>query len=218
MQGTFIVFEGIDGAGTTTQTKLFVDALVKKGIPTHSTNEPSSGPVGCLLRQCITGRLLVPGKTGPKPPSWAEMALLFAADRLDHLESEILLNLNDGITVVTDRYYHSSYAYQTLTSGKDPNEIFNWIKDLNVWARKPDLTFILDVPSSEASKRRNLRLSGIELFDDNDLQNNLAMFYKNMDKYLPEENIIIIDNLKPAEEVHKECFSIYEEYLKVKTS
>src|SRR5688572_15881873 len=114
VEGSFIVLEGVDGAGTTTHTKILTETLRKRGLPVHPTREPSDGPIGVLLRQMLTGRVVVPGLHGPRPPSWTTMALLFAADRVDHVEAEILPNLMDGVSVISDRYVHSSVAYQSI--------------------------------------------------------------------------------------------------------
>lgn len=103
IDGLFIVLEGVDGAGTTTHTKLLAASLGARGLPVHTTREPSDGPIGVMIRQILTGRLVVPGMNGPRPPTWKTMALLFAADRADHVEAEIEPNLRDGVTVISDR-------------------------------------------------------------------------------------------------------------------
>ena len=82
-RGHLIVLEGVDGAGTTTQAERLREAFVRRGLPAHVTAQPSQGPVGMLIRQVLSGRLV---QNGAKPPSWATMALLFAADRQDHQE------------------------------------------------------------------------------------------------------------------------------------
>ena len=99
IEGHFIVIEGIDGSGTTTHCCTCSRiGSPPKGLPVHITREPSDGPVGVLIRQILTGRVVVPGIHGAHAPSWAMMATLFAADRLDHLEAEIVPNLNDGVS------------------------------------------------------------------------------------------------------------------------
>src|SRR5438552_7626627 len=103
-----MVIEGIDGAGTTTQTRLLTDWLRGRGLAAHRTREPSDGPIGRLIRE-ILGQ--PPGAMTGGP-----MALLFAADRLDHLAREIEPALARGEQVLCDRYYHSSFAYQAVES------------------------------------------------------------------------------------------------------
>src|SRR5215208_5930139 len=88
-RGRFIVVEGVDGSGSTTHTKLLAKALRKRGHKVHITCEPTTGPIGALIRQVLQKRITMPGESGPRSLAWSTMALLFAADRLDHLDSEI---------------------------------------------------------------------------------------------------------------------------------
>lgn len=191
IEGLFIVLEGVDGAGTTTHTKRLADALRSRGLPVHTTREPSDGPIGVQIRQILTGRLVVPGITGPRPPSWSTMALLFAADRMDHVESTITPNLMDGVTVISDRYYHSSVAYQSITGGGEADTVA-WVKEINKHARRPDLTIVLDVPDDVAERRRISRSAGRELFDDRELQGQLAAFYRRLAEHFPDERIVFV--------------------------
>jgi hypothetical protein len=116
-QGRLIVLEGVDGSGTTTHTRLLCGHLRELDVPVHQTAQPSQGPIGGLLRQALTGRVVVSNAAGgARPPAWTTMALLFAADRMDHLESELEPNLSEGITVVCDRYDHSSVARERRRS------------------------------------------------------------------------------------------------------
>src|SRR6185437_14469754 len=108
-RGRFVVLEGIDGAGTTTHVGLLAERLRSERIPVRATREPSDGPVGVLVRQILTGRVVIPGG---RAPGWQTMALLFAADRMDHVESGIAPFLAEGGVVLSDRYDASSLAYQ----------------------------------------------------------------------------------------------------------
>lgn len=197
--GRLIVIEGVDGAGTTTQVSQLAAALRQRQIAVRETREPSTGPIGALLRLCLTGRLVTPGPLGPRAPSWKTMALMFAADRLDHVEAEIAPLLEDGVTVISDRYYHSSVAYQAL--GADPAEpAIAWIRTLNAHARKPDLTIVLDVPLSEAAARRRVR-GGRELYDDDELQARLVDFYAQLEQHFPGEPIVHVPGVGSIEQV-----------------
>jgi dTMP kinase len=200
IEGLFIVLEGVDGAGTTTHTALLSQALRKKGLPITTTREPSDGPVGMLIRQILTGRVVVPGISGNRPSSWSTMALLFAADRLDHLEATIHPNLMDGVTVISDRYDFSSVAYQSVTAGGEP-ETVEWVRQINHHARRPDLTIILDVEPNEAARRRKERSTGREIYDDQELQALLAGFYSDIEKYFPGDNVVHVDASRSIEEV-----------------
>jgi dTMP kinase len=206
IEGLFIVLEGVDGAGTTTHTKGLLGALAARGLPVHATREPSDGPIGVMIRQVLTGRLVVPGLHGPRPPTWKTMALLFAADRADHVESEIEPNLRDGVTVISDRYYHSSIAYQTATApAVDGDEgrkrVSAWVREINRYARKPDLTIVLDLPAEVAARRRAERGRGHEIYDDLELQRELTAFYAGIDAHFPDERIVHVDSSGSREEV-----------------
>lgn len=203
IEGLFVVLEGVDGAGTTTHTALLASAFRERGLPVHSTREPSDGPIGVQIRQILTGRLVVPGLHGPRPPSWSTMALLFAADRMDHVESTIVPNLMDGVTVLSDRYYHSSIAYQSLTAGGEP-ETITWVKQINSHARRPDLTIVLDIPAELAAKRRSERSGRAEIFDDRELQVQIGSFYRQMAEHFPEEKIVFVDSSGSVEDVQKQ--------------
>jgi dTMP kinase len=192
IEGSFIVIEGIDGAGTTTQTALLCERFHERGLPALSTREPTSGPVGSLLRQALTHRFVVPGFHGQRPPSWKTMALLFAADRLDHLEAEIVPNLLDGVSVVSDRYDLSSLAYQSATS--DGGEgVIEWLRTINKHARRPDLTIVIDVPADVASQRRQKRGLAVELYEFNELQRKLADAYARAEQLVPSDRVVHID-------------------------
>lgn len=202
-QGRFIVLEGVDGAGTTTHTRELAQWLKGRGVAQFTTAEPSSGPIGSLLRQTLTGRMVrsAAAGTGAQPPAWNTMALLFAADRLDHCESEILPQLRQGATVVSDRYYHSSVAYQSVTGGGV--EAIAWIRDLNRYARRPDLTIVLDVPAEVAAERRSRRRGNAEIFDADELQRQLCAFYLTLERYFPDERIVHVDAIGSVEEVRE---------------
>jgi dTMP kinase len=206
IEGLFVVLEGVDGAGTTTHTRLLVSALRDRGLPVHSTREPSDGPIGVQIRQILTGRLVVPGLHGARPPSWTTMALLFAADRCDHVEATITPNLLDGVTVISDRYYHSSVAYQSVTGGGEP-ETIAWVKELNRHARRPDLTIVLDIPPEVSARRRAERSGGREIFDDLELQQQIATFYRSIDEHFPGENLVHVDSARPVDEVSRDVMN-----------
>lgn len=200
IEGHFIVIEGIDGAGTTTQGDLLATSLAERGLPVHTTREPSDGPIGTMIRQILTGRLVVPGRAGGRPPGWPTMAALFAADRLDHLEAEVLPNLMDGVTVISDRYDYSSVAYQTVRGGGDP-EIATWVRELNCRARRPDLTLVLDVDPDVAAKRRDVRSGSPELYEQESLQRDLASFYSKIETMFPNDRIVHVDANQPMDTV-----------------
>ena len=166
--GRFLVLEGLDGAGTTTQAKRLVEHLNAAGTKAHVTREPSDGPIGQLIRQMLTGGHAIPGQAIAQ----STFGLLFAADRLDHLQREIEPQLDAGAIVVSDRYYHSSLAYQGTGAERD------WIAMLNQRARKPDLTIFLQVRAEVAAARRAAAGRVQELFEDMRMQEEVAAGYK----------------------------------------
>jgi dTMP kinase len=199
-RGAFIVIEGIDGSGSTTIVDRLVASLRAKSRAVHRTCEPSAGPIGSMIRQILSHRIVVPG---PRAPGWATMALLFAADRLDHLEAEVEPRLAAGTMVVSDRYDLSSLAYQSATapSGASDDVVVAWIRELNRRARRPDLTIVLDVSAEVAASRRQERGSAKELYEDLDLQSRLARAYADAEKLVPGDRVMHIDASQPVEAV-----------------
>jgi dTMP kinase len=202
-----LVLEGIDGAGTTTHAARLADRLRAARVPVRATREPSDGPIGTLVRQVLTGRMVVPGG---RAPGWATMALLFAADRMDHVESEIEPFLADGGVVVSDRYDASSLAYQSVSSGRQAKDAVEWIRSLNRHVRRPDLTIVLDVSPETAAQRRLLRGEAAQLYDHYEVQRALAAFYRDLAKHMPNDNVVVIDSSDAIEEVHDRIWSAYQ--------
>jgi dTMP kinase len=190
MTGRFIVLEGIDGAGTTTQCGLLAARLRKDGVHVRTTREPSDGPVGATIRQILAGRVV--GASG-RAPGWATMALLFAADRADHIDADIEPFLAASGTVISDRYDASSLAYQSISSGRGGEGAVEWIRTLNKHARRPDLTVVLDVLPSIAATRREGRGDAAQLYEQNELQQALAAFYKDLHRHMPNDRVVVVD-------------------------
>jgi len=101
-----IVLEGLDGAGTTTQARRLVEHLRRRGQRAHGTREPSDGPIGRLIREMLVGQHAVAAGAIRQ----STFGLLFAADRMDHLQREVEPQLAAGVTVISDRWYHLSLA------------------------------------------------------------------------------------------------------------
>lgn len=186
--GVFVVVEGIDGSGSTTHTKLLGTALRQRGLKVVETCEPSAGPIGALIRQVLQRRLFVPDASGPREFAWSTMALLFAADRMDHLDSTIVPALRDGAVVLSDRYDLSSLAYQSLTA---PNgeKVVPWIRELNAAALRPDLTVVIDVPVEVAEERRRARGGLEEMFERRELQAKLSAIYGEAERLVPHDRV-----------------------------
>lgn len=159
----FFAIEGIDGAGTSTQLTRMGERLVALGYKIHLTAEPSGGPIGKFIRTVLRGE----EKMSPQA-----LALLFAADRLDHLQREILPALAQGAIVLSDRYVHSSLAYQSLELP------LAWVESINAKARVPDATLFVKVSAECAARRRQARGGEAELFDADETQRKIAQNYE----------------------------------------
>ncbi|MBN2102262.1 MAG: dTMP kinase [Candidatus Aenigmarchaeota archaeon] len=142
MQGKLIVVEGIDKSGKSTQGKMLVDFLNSKGHETVFCSEPTyENPVGLLIRDWLNGKVEI--------ESGETIAMLYTADRYEDLKTRALPALESGKNVVMDRYVLSTIVYQSVLYGV-PVE---WIKELNKFARKPDLTIFIDIPAEESIRR-----------------------------------------------------------------
>lgn len=184
---SFVVLEGIDGAGTTTQSKELQKRLKKRDIPYIETAEPSSGPIGRLIRQRL-GQV-------ETPPHPATMALLFAADRLDHWTEEIQPALDSGKWVISDRYVWSSLSYQSQT------QPFEWVKTLNQYAPRPDLTILVDVDPSLTQERMGRAGRKKEIYDELEMQNQVRRLYMELLNKEGTDRAVLVDGNGPIDEV-----------------
>jgi dTMP kinase len=193
-----IVLEGIDGAGTTTQARLLAEALRLIGKDVHVTKEPTPGPVGSLIRQILGGGV----RLGAEHSSEI-LALLFAADRLDHLARAIEPHLAANRIVISDRYDLSSVVYQVVTATAEipTSEMAAWLVSLNRFARRPDVTVVLDVPAELAAERLAHRGGEAEIFDELMLQRRLAVTYRHASTLMPDDRIYVIDGTSGEQQV-----------------
>lgn len=206
--GRFIVLEGIDGSGTTTQASLLVDWLKAKGRAARLTREPSRGPIGLFLRQALEHRLM-DERGRPTQVDWQSLALLFAADRMDHLQREVLPALAKGEIVISDRYDLSSLLYQSQTSDVGAASL-PWLQSLNERARRPDLTLVFDVEPSVAEARRAARGGPEELFEKQELQRRLAQGYRLARELLPRDRVEVIEASGSIDEVQEQLRVLLE--------
>lgn len=201
------MIEGIDGAGTTTQVARLTDRLrVERGAEVRATREPSDGPIGAMVRQILTGRIVAPEG---RAPGWATMALLFAADRMDHVESTIEPFLATGGVIISDRYDASSLAYQSVSSGRGGEGAVEWIRSLNRHALRPDLTIVLDLKPDTAAARRESRGEPSQLYEQNEVQQALAVFYRDLAKHIPSDTIVVVDGGGSIDDVHRRVHEAY---------
>jgi len=194
-RGFLIVIEGIDGAGKTTHARKLVRWLRKKGIRTRYTFEPTRGAIGRILEKMASKR---------KVDVRVE-ALLFAADRIDHLNKIIRPLLEKGFIIISDRYVHSSIAYQSVTVGDQ-----GWVEELNKFAEKPDLVILLDVDPETGLKRIKRKRARFE---------RIEILKKVREKYLElaeREGFKVINANRGVEEVFEDVKSSVEKFLEDK--
>ncbi len=197
-RGVFICIEGLDGCGKTTQTKLLVRRLRKMKRDAVYTAEPSRGRIGNFIRKyCLHSN---------KRMSVVVEALLFAADRLEHVECEILPALNEGKIVVSDRYVYSSMAYQGA-AGLD----LKWIGMINEHAIRPELAIFIDVEPNTVIKRLKSKKSVME-----NLETQLKVREVYM-KFVEKEDLVKIDGNKPKSEVADAILKVVMKLLHEKT-
>jgi dTMP kinase len=171
----FIAIEGLDGSGGTTQTTLLAASLRERGLQVLVTREPSDGPVGQLIRAVLRGRSIgVEGGPFLDAGVLGDTVLpyLFAADRRDHLDRVILPALREGAWVLTDRYFHSSLAYQSLALP------FALVAELNAPFPDPDLTVMLDLPPACCLDRILARGGARERFETLERLESVASNYE----------------------------------------
>ncbi len=206
----FLVFEGIDGAGTTTQLHRLAERLEGLGRSVHRTFEPSSRPVGALIRRFLRKELpAVPPDT---------LALLFAGDRVDHVESEVLPALARGEVVLSDRYLGSSLAYQGLRSD------WAWLQTINRYAPPPGLVLYVRVDAETALARIQLRDGDRrELFEELEILRRVVAAYDGLYGAVPgptQESAgasgwraCVIDGSLPPEAVEAAVWAAVERQL-----
>ncbi len=187
--GAFICIEGVDGCGKTTQAKILVRHLRRRGFDAVYTTEPSVGQVGKLIRRFVLAR--------QKRVSTALEALLFAADRVDHGHEEVKPLLKLSKIVVCDRYVYSSLAYQGA-GGLD----LGWIDRINQFALKPDLALFLDVAPEMVIGRLKKKKSVMETVQN--LKKVRAVYLK----LVQQQRLIALDGNQSIEEVSKSVLKI----------
>lgn len=193
-KGFFICVEGLDGCGKTTQTKLLVRKLRKKGWDAVYTAEPSRGKIGKFIQKyCLHGE---------KRTSPIVEALLFAADRFEHVEREVIPALNEGKIVVSDRYVYSSLAYQGAT-GLD----LKWIEMINEHAIRPDVAIFVDVEPEAVIKRLKSKKSVMENLET---QRKVREVYV---KFVEKGELVRIDGNKSKKEVADDILKVVSRFL-----
>jgi len=189
----FIAFEGIDGCGKSTQVKLLSENLKNAGLKVYSTFEPTDSPIGSVIRDIFKHKMEADHRT---------IAGLFVADRLDHILNKtngLLNKLEEGYTVITDRYYFSSYAYQGAHMSLD------WVIEANSLSADllhPDLTVYIDISPEISMQRLSTGRSSTELYETiENLRIVRDKYYEAFERLKSRENIYITDGNPSPETV-----------------
>ena len=201
----FIALEGIDGSGKSTQVKLLAEKLEGAGHKVYATFEPTDGMIGSMLRNILKGSIKADHRT---------IAGLFLADRLDHLLNEttgLVKKLADGYTVITDRYYFSSYAYHGTHMDMD------WVIAANKMCAqilRPDLNIFIDVPPEVSMQRISANRKSTELFETlENLENVRAKYLEAFEKLKSEENVFITDGNRSFEAIADDIWKETQTHL-----
>lgn len=200
VRSLFIAFEGIDGSGKSTQVKLLADELTQRGHKVYTTHEPTSGPIGKMIRDIFSHRM---------EGSQHTIAALFAADRLEHIVNKtdgMLKKLAEGYTVITDRYYFSSYAYHSVHVDMD------WVIEMNREAAKllrPDLNIYIDISPEVSMERIQKNRDTVEMYETLENQKKVyAMYEKAFEREKSFEKIIRVNGNQPVEAIAKEVLNV----------
>lgn len=204
----FIVFDGMDGTGKTTQMRLLCEYINQAGQETVLTAEPSTSPDGQALRRALSGK---------EPANNSRMAALFLLDRIGH-NAEIDAWLAEGKTVISDRYYYASMAYQ------GQGDCFDWVANMNLncpHIRKPDGCIILDMePADSMARIRAGRADAeLEIYETLAQQEKIRARFNRVKDYLKDRDLILTVNAAGSvEEVAARVREAYETILRSKNT
>ncbi|AFZ37171.1 Thymidylate kinase [Stanieria cyanosphaera PCC 7437] len=193
----FIVLEGIDGSGTSTQAELLKKYFQSQGDKAVISPEPSAGPIGNLIRDTLKKRIFF---TSDRRLFDEQMAYLFAADRHDHLYNEVdgvFKLIEQGFHVISTRYYFSSLVYNCQTP-----EQFEFVSRLNYKFPNPDLVIYIDLPIEVSLKRLQER-SLQEIYET---ENKLTQVKTNYQKIFADyqDKLLVIEGTKSIETIHQQ--------------
>jgi dTMP kinase len=191
MPGKFIVFEGIDGSGITTQATLLRNYLISKNKDALLTKEPTDGLVGGIIKSALRKEW----NTDP-----LTLQTLFAADRSHHLKTEIEPALKKGRTVICDRYILSSLVFGSLGVS------VGILKQLNAEFRRPNMTFIVDTHPRICMERMKKARHHVELFEEEQKLEQVRRNILSLKNYFPDT--FVIDGNRAPEDILKDIAKI----------
>lgn len=194
----FVAFEGLDGSGKSTHVKLLAEKLRGQGLNIYTTAEPTTSRIGQIIKDIFKHKMEADHRT---------IAALYAADRLDHLTNKtdgILKKLEEGYTVITDRYYFSSYAYHG--THMDINWVIN-ANSLSADLLRPDLNIYIDISPDESMKRLSKARDSIELYESiENLKKVKEKYFQAFEMLREKEKIFIINGERSEEEISNDIW------------
>lgn len=202
----FIVFDGMDGTGKTTQIHLLAEHLRRENIAVAVTAEPSESEDGKRLRRALSGE---------EPANNSRLAALFLLDRIGH-NAEIERWLSEGKTVISDRYYYASMAYQ------GQGDCFDWVARMNLECphiRRPDGCILLDMsPADSMARIRAGRTADeLEIYETVAQQEDIRARFSRVAAYLADRDLIFTVNAAgTVEEVAARVLEAYERIREAK--
>ena len=203
MSGNLIVFEGIDGSGKTTQIRRIADFLIKCGQQPLVTYEPTDNPIGSLARWAVRGEVTLKEEA---------MALLFAADRFQHVSDVIRPALESNKLVLCDRFVYSNMAYQSGNISMDVISEYN--KD---FFKLPSLTFFIDTSPEECTRRIFSSRQHIEIYDGIENSKRISGQYRAaFHAYKDQMPVNIIDGNQPEDQVFEQIMQAMSSVCKLK--
>jgi len=182
--GKFIVFEGLDGSGKTTQAEILARRLKKSGREALLTYEQTKGSVGRLISKALVKKIDLPAQS---------LQLLFVADRVEHLEKEVIPALKSGKIVVSDRYFWSTVAYGSLRLDRD------WLVSLHRYCLEPDLVVFIETSPTVCLERIKKRGEERSVFEARSRLIRVDKTYRWLAKKFFERSVIINGGGEPAE-------------------
>jgi len=185
-QPRFIVLEGLDGSGKTTQANRLAGKFEEANLPHIVTRQPSNGPVGGIIRDVLRGDL---------PMENEAFALLFAADRFQHYHEVIASNLALGKHVICDRYYYSNMSNQGVDAAAMERVAAYNQAVMN--ARRPDIVFYLDIPPEECMRRIAASRPEVSIYESvEQLKIQRQRYFDAFERLSATDNIVIINASK----------------------
>ncbi len=203
----FIAFEGIDGAGKSTQARMLHEHLSGKGVKNVLTKEHTHGTIGALIDNALYN--MKKPMVNDRRANLMALQLLFVADRAEHIYNFIKPKEEKGYVVISDRYLMSTIAYG-MASGIERD----WLATLNRYFPRPDLTILIDVDPDNAMERLGKRVKKARYYEKLEFMKRTRKAYLRISKDYP--NCFVLDGNLPTGKVSERINSMVDQRLKTR--